>query len=591
MIQPQAEQVVMDFTKPVFAFAKSRCATIEDAEDIAQEICIKLYRALLHRNDIAEPVKFAWTIAHNVLANYYRGRWRQGINMPIHEVEGTLPASGDITLAIEEAETTDRLYREIAYLSKTRRQIVTMYYFENKRQQQIAAILDLSVGTVKWYLSDAKTELQKGLEKMRTSELKFNPIKFDDISTVGSAGSMGGNQEILRSALSQNILYLTRSTAMTINNMADALGVSPVYVESEVEFLEHNAFMLKQGKGYIANVLIDSPTTESNRLTSEVYDKAAEMLAPELFDALAAEIKCNNDGVYNGFTIEVVQTAPSKGQGVFTAEMDDINFAMWALVPYLIAQSGKPGNAISFEEAATIRPDGGVNICHCFVKNDDAEPIKYSESLRKMGGPAWNGNNKFILWLMDTVWGGNRTENYYPGLLERDLSSLTALFEEGLISQDDAIRMTERGYFSRTIVPEGETVITPGATVGLTEDGGVYAKREKEGWFATATYPSGSTIDKLEIVWLTKEANERLLGIANTVREKYHAQFEKLKAMYHSADTPPHMKKARAYGIQNMFLSDGMLIIYVINKLLESGRLKLPAEQQRKSLSAVLVLL
>lgn len=553
MTRAQAEQTVIRLMKPLFGFAKNRCVTIEDAEDITQEICIKLYRALLVRNDITEPDKYAWTIAHNTLANYYRSHSRHGINVPIHGLMDVLPVDYDFSTHIEDSEAAERLHREIAYLSKTRRQIVIMHYFENKRQQEIADIIGLSLGTVKWYLSDAKNELQKGLGKMRTaSELKFNPIEFSGVSTNGSAGSMGGNGAYLRSALTQNILFLTRNEAMTINEIADTLGVSPVYIESEVEFLEQNAFMLKRSKGYVANVLIDIPTTESNRQISEVYEKAADMFATELFDALTAGVEADAEGVYSGCTFEITQTTPAEGRGKMTATLADLNFALWALVPYTIARSGKPGSAVTFEEAATIRPDGGVNICNCSVKNQNAEPIKYSESMSKMGGPSWNwnGNDGFLLWLIDTEWGGSRVGNYHPDILNRDLASLKTIFE-GPLNEDDIIRMTERGYLAR--------------------------KQDEKG-----------TIDTLKIVWLTHEADKRLRGIANALREKYQTEFEELKSLYIS-DTPEHMKKAQAYGLQHMFLSDGVFIIYVLNKLVESGKLKLPTEEQRNALGAVVV--
>jgi len=541
MTQAQAEQAVIQWMKPLFGFAKSRCATIEDAEDVTQEICMKLYRAFLARDNIPEADKYAWAIAHNTLANYYRSRSRHGASIPIHGLVDVLPTDDDFTARMEASEAVERLHREIAYLSKTRRKIVVMHYFENKRQQEIADILGLSPGTVKWYLSDAKNELQKGIGKMRAaSELKFHPIEFSGISTNGSAGAMGGNGVYLRSALAQNILFLTRSEAMTVNEIADTLGVSPVYIESEVEFLEENVFVLKRGKRYIANVLIDIPTTESNRRKSEVYEKAAELFATELFDALTAGIAANAEGIYGGYPLEATQTAP----------LADLNFALWALIPYTIARSGKPGSAVTFEEAAAIRPDGGVNICNCAVKNHNAEPIKYSAGMSKMGGPSWNGDDDFLLWLIDTEWGGSRVGNYHPELLKRDLASLKTMFD-GTLGEDDIIRMTARGYLTRAQVEAG-------------------------------------TIDRLKIVWLTHEADERLRGIANALREKHQTAFENLKSQY-SSDTPEHMKKARAYGLQHMFLSDGLFIIHALNKLVENGKLKLPTEEQRNALGAVIV--
>jgi RNA polymerase sigma factor (sigma-70 family) len=538
--------------KPLFNFAKNRCAAIQDAEDVTQEICTKLFRTLLLRNDITEPEKFAWTIAHNTLANYYRSRSQHGNSIPIDGFADLLSADGDFTTKIEEAESIAYLHREIAYLSKTRRRIVVMHYFENKRQQDIADILNLPLGTIKWHLSESKTELKKRMVTMKTNtDIKFNPVTLSGICTNGSAGTRGGNHEYLRSALAQNILYCTRNEAKTINEIADAMGVSPVYIESEAEFLEENGFMLKRGKGYIANILINIGTTEKHRQQSEMYEKAADLFAPALFDALADSIKTNKDGVFSGYTFDLKMTSAASGHGEMTAKLNDLNFVMWALIPYITARSGKPDNKVTFEEAATIRPDGGMNICSCTITEPNAEPIKYHESLAKMGGPSWIGDEKFLLWLIDTEWGGNRVGNYHPDHLYRDRTSLQTFFDSPL-GEDDMLRMAERGYITREVLENG-------------------------------------TRDSLNIVWLTCEANNRLLSIANGIRAKYAADFDALKSSLITADVPEHMRKAAAYGLQHTFLSDGFFIIYLLNKLVESGKLKLPPEHQRKSLGAVVV--
>ena len=568
MTPEQAEQTVLQLMKPIFGFARSRTATPQDAEDLAQDITLKLYRALITRHDLAEPEKFAWTIARNALANYYRSRSGFG-NLPIHGLADVPAAEDDISAHIEQSEAAQRLHKEIAYLSKTRRRIVIMHYFEGKRQHEIAAALRLPLGTVKWHLSNAKNDLKKGMEIMRTTSVRFDPIKFSMICTSGSAGTGGGNGEYLRSALAQNILYLTAREAMPINDIADALAVSPVYIESEVEFLEENGFMLKQGRGYIANILLDIPTTESNRQMSAMYDKAAEIFAPALFNALAANVTLGNDGVHYGLGED--GTWYSKGEsGVWSRRDDDgvwrtldngctnpcdINFALWALIPYVTAQSGKPDIKISFEEAVTYRPDGGANICYCMVDNPDAEPMKYSESLNKLGGPCWNWDDDCLMWFMDTVWGGDRVGNYHPDIANRDISALKAFFS-GTLSVDEAARMAERGYIS------------------------------------IKHNPDGTTVDALKIVWLTKDASRRLLDLANSIRDTHKEEFDALKSDYIRAalkNTPPHMKKAREFGLQYTFHSDGLLVLYVLNKLIESGKLKPPTEAQRGSLCAVVV--
>ena len=77
-------------------------------------------------------------------------------------------------------------------------------------------------------------------------DLKFNPIQLTRISCNGSVGTNGSNFNFLHSALSQNIVCSVRKACKSVNEIADELGVSPVYVESEAVFLYKYGFLLKK---------------------------------------------------------------------------------------------------------------------------------------------------------------------------------------------------------------------------------------------------------------------------------------------------------------------------------------------------------
>ena len=182
MKRQDAENIITEYLKPVFGFALKRCKTMHDAEDLSQEIILRAFRALLCKDDIESYDKFIWTVAHNALSNYYRESARSIIGVPIDEAADVI---GEADLSLDDAEDVDfshRLQAEIAYLSKLQRRIVIAYYFENRKQEDIAKELDIPLGTVKWHLFEAKKELKRGMDTMRkTSELKFNPIKFSRI--------------------------------------------------------------------------------------------------------------------------------------------------------------------------------------------------------------------------------------------------------------------------------------------------------------------------------------------------------------------------------------------------------------------------
>lgn len=69
-------------------------------------------------------------------------------------------------------------------------------------------------------------------------------------------------------------------------------------------------------------------------------------------------------------------------------------------------------------------------------------------------------------------------------------------------------------------------------------------------------------------------------------------ELEPVKERYCKAvieSKPKHMQKMQAYGLQYIFYADGWFLLYTIKELLESGRLKLPADYQRISLSTLIM--
>ncbi|MDR3210052.1 MAG: RNA polymerase sigma factor [Oscillospiraceae bacterium] len=523
MTQEFAERLIAEHVKPLYGFALRRCADLRDAEDLTQEICLRLWRALLGRAELAEPEHFVWTVARNTLANYYRGKARHGFGALPEDV----PDGSDLFAALTATETLARLRGEIAYLSKTQRQIVILHYYENRKQREIADALGIPLGTVKWHLSEARQNLKRGMETMRdTSELKFNPIKFGSISNSGTTGTAGHISVYLRSALAQNILYTAYRKARTVNELADALGVSPVYIESEAEHLVNNGFLLERDGGYLANILIDNCDDALRDVLSDCYDQASDIYATELYDALAAAVATDADGI----------RTPG----------GDVNFALWALVPYVIARGGKPDGGVTFEEAATLRPDGGQNICVCTVLRD-TPPMKYGASFARMGGPSWDGDETLMSWKIDTEWSAWRHGDYHPSVSERDVPLLRRIVDGEPLSPEEYAYGAKRGLFGA----EG-----------------------------------------LKIVHIDGGANERLLALGGSLRERLRPRLGAIAAPYVRAltdSTPQHMRKARQYGLQHLFHSDGYFIICCLNKLTERGLLRPPTAAQTASLSWLVV--
>lgn len=552
MNRQDVEKTITEYLKPIYGFALKRCKSLQDAEDISQEIAARAFRALLVKENVADMEKFIWTVAHNTLCNYYRDTAKSMVGVSVEEVAELLADPRSVPDMGESTEAIHRLRREIAYLSKLQRRIVIAYYFENRRQADIARELEIPPGTVKWHLFEAKKDLKRGMDTMReASQLKFNPIKFRSCSINGSVGTKTP-EEFLRSTLAQNICYCVRNKAKTINEIADDLGVSPVYVETEVEFLEEYGFLQAEKDKYIVNFLISEPTAELLTLQDHMYKRAAELFANDLYDALISS------GILDDPHIRCSQTdgAISRTE----PPMADRNFILWTLIPYIAAASSveeRVDAGISFEEVATIRPDGAHNIYHASVMPDELVLPDDYVSMRNWSGPMWNGKGGRILWQINSQWSdrGGR---------------------QGLQYSEDARRIL--GLYER----EQEERLSKDEYAWLAERGCVKTNGDHEGQFRSAWQI---------LVLESKEIQDKLLAMGKQIKAKHQAEFEALKATYAGAvleSVPAHLRRVKEYELQFVFQADGWFLLHCITALLQNGKLKEPTEGQKKPLSTLI---
>lgn len=548
MTENDAKELIEKLLKPIYGFCLKRCRTHEDAEDLAQETALKAYRTLIHRDDIDDPDKFIWTIAHNALSNYYRNFSRNSFGMVnIEELSEMLESSENPPIeSLIEAETIASLKSEIAYLSKLQRRIVIACYFEGKNLEAIARELNIPPGTVKWHLFEARKDLKRGMEKMRNaSDLKFNPVKFLYVGTNGCPGTKGADQNFFRSRLAQNIAYSVWKEAKTVNEIANDLGVSPVYVEEEADYLAEYGY-LKECKGkYLCNIIIEEPTEELIKLRNDTYTKAAKLIANELYDELASGDILDDPDIWGGKTgkMSFIEDTPR-----------DKNYLLWSLIPYIAANSGKElyKEDIRFEDVATVRPDGGNTICTATIENESVR----GECESDWSGICWNEADNLTLWQLDTNWSEHRINDSYHSDSMRVISLLKREYEGGELSPDEYAYLSQRGFLNV-----------------LNEDGNI----------KTA----------YRCIWLEGgEIENKLLDIGTKIKCKHASELQKLNDELETAflkDTPKQLLKMQKYGLQHVFYSNSHFVKSCLSELLSGGRLNPPTDEEKLSLTTVVI--
>ncbi|MBN1826142.1 MAG: sigma-70 family RNA polymerase sigma factor [Candidatus Eisenbacteria bacterium] len=142
-----------------------RTAGNEEAEDLTQETFLRAYRALPRFRGESLFGTWLYTIARNIALSHLRKRSGRGEAISFEE-EGEekihLLAEGTIRPeeAFEEKDLADRVRALVERLPEPYRTVITLYHLHQLRYEEIAAVMDLPLGTVKTNLHRARKRLR-----------------------------------------------------------------------------------------------------------------------------------------------------------------------------------------------------------------------------------------------------------------------------------------------------------------------------------------------------------------------------------------------------------------------------------------------
>ena len=290
MDKRSADNIITEYLQKIYGFAIKKCFSYEEAEDLCAEIVKEVYLSLLRSNEIVNIEGYIWRISEHTYAKHvatkkkHEGVSFDGVELPSYE-EDFLGTSGEDILLLR---------REIAFLTKKRREIVYAFYYENKTISYIAKTTGMPEGTVKWHLNKARNELKEGFSMERKiGKLGLSPIKAQSFGHSGCPGTNGGPEYYLEDKLNLNIVYSVYFTPKTKEEIAEELGVTPVYIEDRVEYLEGNGFLVRtEGNRFTTYVKFSSRTYSLEQIenTQRMRLAIAELLAKEYVPLVRAAI-------------------------------------------------------------------------------------------------------------------------------------------------------------------------------------------------------------------------------------------------------------------------------------------------------------
>jgi RNA polymerase sigma-70 factor, ECF subfamily len=145
------------FRRKVFGLAYSFLRNREAAEDVTQDVLIKVWRALPRFDGRASISTWIYTIARNTSLSALRAR-RPQASLSDPEVMDAVETIDPVSSA-EAMVDRAALLRLIDRLPTKQRQVIMLFYMEDQSHEGVAAMLAMPVGTVKTLLHRARARL------------------------------------------------------------------------------------------------------------------------------------------------------------------------------------------------------------------------------------------------------------------------------------------------------------------------------------------------------------------------------------------------------------------------------------------------
>ncbi len=354
MDKATADKKIFEYRDRIFGFALDKVRNIDQAQELASDIIYEVYRSFLRPAHIANPDGYVYRISRNVWAKFVHNLETGRQFEDISTMEIAAPEHDD-----EDDRMREILRREIGCLSDRQRIIIYMFYYDKLPVNEIAKRLEISAGTVKWHLSDAREKLKEGIDMNTEKDLQINPVYFTEMGHSGYTGSKGDTADVFDSCIRMNIAWACYHQPCTLAEISRQIGIPSVYVADQLKALVDFGFIDRLDNSrdpkYRTNMLIDDlRDTDGDEERDRIFDEAASMIAEKFMPEVFADLEQSED------------------HWGMSCDGDDLNFIKYTAV--MLALRKLRISASDVSRYAVERPDGGCFVAYAGVTDDSFKP-------------------------------------------------------------------------------------------------------------------------------------------------------------------------------------------------------------------------
>ena len=162
------EELVRTYEKRVYHLALRMCGNVDDAYEVAQEAFLSAWKGMRFFRGDSSFSTWLYRLTSNAAIDFLRRQRRQGgsdgVSLDDEDtfLEVADPAPSPHQQA-ERLELRDALARGLGALSPEHRQVLLLRELQGLTYEEIAAALELDLGTVKSRIARAREKLRKYL--------------------------------------------------------------------------------------------------------------------------------------------------------------------------------------------------------------------------------------------------------------------------------------------------------------------------------------------------------------------------------------------------------------------------------------------
>jgi RNA polymerase sigma factor (sigma-70 family) len=170
------EQIIRDHQAMVFGTLIRLTGSREHIDDLAQEVFLRLYRALPAFRGDSLLSTYLYRIVANVAQDEWKRRRREerplvSFSEEESDWEERLPHPGpDAEQQFAERQFRYSVEQQLQELSPVERTVLVLYHQEERSYEQIAQSLKLPIGTVRTHLHRGRKKLREGIERQQAVE-------------------------------------------------------------------------------------------------------------------------------------------------------------------------------------------------------------------------------------------------------------------------------------------------------------------------------------------------------------------------------------------------------------------------------------